>query len=121
MVAINFQARFADLVASGRKTQTIRGKNRFKTGDKLQLYTGQRTKDCRKLADVDPICLGVWEIKISDDSIMIVDDDANSMMRDDLDKFAQKDGFKNFTEMSDWFQVNHGLPFYGYLVKWGKE
>ena len=55
MVAINFSAQFADAVASGQKTQTIRRSARAAAGQVLQLYTGQRTKACRKLADA--ICV----------------------------------------------------------------
>lgn len=56
MVAFNFMPQFAPLVASGTKTQTIRQTARAKPGDRLQLYTGQRTKACRKLVDPDPVC-----------------------------------------------------------------
>lgn len=47
MVAYNFQARFAPLVESGRKTITIRtrgtARRHARPGDRVQLYTGHRT------------------------------------------------------------------------------
>ena len=50
MVAYNFQKQFADAVERGEKRQTIRAPRRdgrhAKVGDKLQLYTGMRTKQC---------------------------------------------------------------------------
>jgi hypothetical protein len=46
MVAFNFQRQFVDAIRSGAKTQTIRRNARCETGDTLQLYTGQRTKNC---------------------------------------------------------------------------
>ncbi len=51
MPAINFKAQFASDVELGIKRQSIRprGKRVYKVGDKLTLYTGQRTKACRKL------------------------------------------------------------------------
>ncbi len=55
MVALSFSPKFADAVASGLKKQTIRQSARAKAGQALQLYTGQRTKNCRKLADA--ICI----------------------------------------------------------------
>ncbi|WP_150213004.1 hypothetical protein [Candidatus Tokpelaia sp.] len=65
MVVYNFKEQFADLVASGEKCQTIRrlGKrSHARAGDRLQLYTGQRTKSCRKLGEA--ICTSVTPIKI---------------------------------------------------------
>ena len=59
MPAYTFQSRFAPLVASGEKRQTIRaiGKRRHAAvGDRIQLYTGMRTKACRKLVTPDPVC-----------------------------------------------------------------
>ena len=55
MPALNFKKEFADKVASGEKRQTIRalrkdGKNP-RPGQKLYLYTGMRTKYCRKCGD----------------------------------------------------------------------
>lgn len=58
MPAYNFQKQFAPLVESGQKRQTIRaiGKRRHaRPGESLQLYTGQRTKACRKLISPDPV------------------------------------------------------------------
>lgn len=69
MVAYNFQAQFADDVEHGFKTQTIRRDARCKSGDKLQLYTGQRTKNCRKLCDA--ICKRVTPIKICDTEMFL--------------------------------------------------
>ena len=49
MPALNFQKRFADLVESGEKCQTIRKCSKDgrdpKVGDTLYLYTGQRPKE----------------------------------------------------------------------------
>lgn len=59
MPAYNFRKQFAPLVESGQKRQTIRtiGKRRHaRAGEPLQLYTGQRTKACRKLFSPDPEC-----------------------------------------------------------------
>ena len=65
MPAYNFQKQFAPLVESGQKRQTIRaiGKRRHaRPGESLQLYTGQRTKACRKLISPDPECVSVQAV-----------------------------------------------------------
>lgn len=70
MVAYNFQARFAPDVAAGRKLQTIRAEGRrahAKAGDRVQLYTGMRTKACRKLAE--GTCVVSTYCQISDQGV----------------------------------------------------
>lgn len=66
MVAYSFMARFADSVESGRKLHTVRDDNHngrhAKQGSELQLYTGMRTKSCRKLRDVT--CRSIHPIDI---------------------------------------------------------
>ena len=65
MVAYNFKEQFANLVASGEKCQTIRaiGKRRHvKSGETIQLYSGLRTKQCRKLGDA--VCVSAQDIEM---------------------------------------------------------
>ena len=49
MVAFNFSPEMAPLVLERTKRQAIRATRRARVGQKIQLYTGHRTKDCRKL------------------------------------------------------------------------
>ncbi len=123
MVALNFQPRFADDVESGRKTRTIRSKARCKPGDTLQLYTGQRTKQCRKLADA--VCTSVVPVEIHAhemyvDGVRLFPGSALRDEREDRDNdFAMKDGFEGFMEMADWFRDQYGaLPFKGAMIEW---
>lgn len=119
MPALNFQPRFADLVESGQKTQTIRKTLRGKVGDTVYLYTGQRTKNCRKLGEgvvtnIETVslyrgCLGP-HVMVAGNEILVVD----------FKRFALADGFASFHEMLDWFEKHHGLPFDGFLYKWVK-
>jgi hypothetical protein len=114
VVAYSFKSRFADAVASGAKRQTIRanGKRRHaRPGEALQLYTGMRTKDCRKLRDA--VCVISTYCAIYDDRIT-----TGKHPSIDLDEFAQRDGFADFTDMTDWFRETHGLPFIGQLIVW---
>lgn len=120
MVAYSFQASFAPLVASGEKRQTIRaeGKRRHaRVGDLLQLYTGMRTKSCRKLMAPDPVCTfsdAVYLCRgIGSPAVLIAGQEVLSP-----DAFARADGFKDFDAMLDWFGKTHGLPFVGVLIRW---
>ena len=66
MPALNFQKQFVPLIESGEKRQTIRSQRKqpIKVGDLLYLYTGQRTKNCRKLAE--SICLFAHRVSDND-------------------------------------------------------
>lgn len=116
MVAYNFQARFADLVASGRKSQTVRAPRKdgrhAKVGDALQLYTGMRTRQCRKLRDA--VCHDVCDIMLEANRILTF----KPQELHDLDQFARYDGFADWREMREWFSSTHGLPFQGVLIRW---
>ena len=118
MVAYNFQAQFADAVATGQKRQTIRAPRKdnrhAKPGDKLQLYTGMRSKSCRKLIDPDPTCFHVEELTIDRAGIHYTD--GGESMTPEI--VARRDGFNNFADMADWFEATHGLPFCGFLIRW---
>lgn len=118
MVAYNFQGRFADAVARGDKSQTIRapGKRRHaRKGDRLQLYTGMRTKACRKLREA--VCFDVCPITIFEDRGVLFGPHEISF-GPDLDNFARLDGFASWAEMRDWFAQVHGLPFSGVMIRW---
>lgn len=116
MVAYNFQKRFAPAVSAGLKTQTIRAQRKgrhARAGEPLQLYTGMRTKACRKLIDPDPVCTVSTYCAIREDSITL-----GNHPRVDIDDFARADGFSDFEDMKAWFRDTHGLPFIGRLIKW---
>lgn len=127
MVAYNFQTRFADAVASGKKHQTIRAPRKdgrhALVGDRLQLYTGMRRKSCRKLVEPDPVCVSVYQIRISATALQLcgatLDLDCADPWRGEFPNLiARRDGFANFREMRDWFDETHGLPFDGFLITW---
>ena len=117
MVAYNFQARFAPMVEDGRKRQTIRALRKdgrhAKVGDALQLYTGMRTKACRKLVDPDPTCVSASPVVIDENGIA-----GPNLVGIAPDQFALDDGFSCFDEMRAWLRETHGLPFHGVLIDW---
>jgi hypothetical protein len=130
MVALNFKAQFAEDVEIGAKTRSIRaprkdGRNP-KPGDVLQLYTGMRQKDCRKLAEVK--CVRVRPVEIDFHGITL---DGRKLYCGDApayaggvdpehydSDFARADGFGTFQDMRQFFEEQHGLPFNGLLIEW---
>lgn len=119
MVAFNFSPQFVPLVASGVKRQTIRQKARAKPGDNLQLYTGMRTKNCRKLIDPDPVCTLVDYVSIRPQYLTLGNTKKHS---GDADDFARRDGFKDYDDMVRWFQERYGSPYFqGYVHAWTSQ
>ena len=121
MPALNFMDRFADAVESGKKRQTIRKRRKDgrdpKPGDILYLYTGMRTKRCRKLGEVR--CKSVREIELDRGQV------APGISLGTVtgapctpDTLARRDGFKSFTELLDLIEEMHGLPFRELLIQW---
>lgn len=132
MPALNFQKQFVPLIESGKKRQTIRpvSKRVIISGDKLFLFTGLRTKNCRCIIppiriyhrdqhsftfnpyvickSVDKIKIGLLEVYINEKELM------------GCDKFslAYKDGFENYTDFYFFFKKQYGLPFEGVIIKW---
>jgi len=123
MPMLNFQSRFAALVANGAKTQTIRKHRKDgrdpQPGDVLYLYTGARTKACRKLRVAT--CSQVTPIEISERRVKYWPGGDFEMQFQNirvLMDFAKRDGFLDWAEMEAWFRRTHGLPFRGLLIQW---
>ena len=114
MVAINFSPQFAGPVEGGEKRQTIRRKARCKPGDALQLYTGMRTKGCRKLRDA--ICSEVMPVSITRGTLEV---DGCVLMSGTAAAFARADGFRDYDEMWNWFFGRYKEhKFSGYVIRW---
>jgi hypothetical protein len=115
VVAYNFSERFAPLVESGVKRQTIR-KPRVNghagVDDWLQLYTGQRTPQCRLLREAR--CHDVCGVLIERDRFTSF----KPQEFHDLDYIAKADGFVDWSDMRKWFDDHYGLPFRGVMIRW---
>ena len=118
MVAINFKPAFAGAVATGTKRQTIRPTQRCEIGDRLQLFTGMRTKRCRKLGE--GICTGVAAIRLEPHHALPVRVQlAGEWLPQSLiASIAKQDGFASVTYFAAFFETLHGLPFDGFLHQW---
>ncbi len=129
MVAFNFQRQFVAAVEAGEKKQTIRAlrkddRSPCACGDNLQLYTGMRTKACRKIADA--VCTDITCIELAiiggDFRAFIETDTGTATLRGGrLNEFARSDGFEGAGDMFAWFEKVHSLPFKGWLIDWELE
>lgn len=114
-----FQPRFAPLVESGAKAQTVRPtpKRMPKAGDPISLraWTGlpyrskQRVLREATITQVAPLVVDEFGVRTME---------PGCETRFDRLAFAQADGFRGWDEMRDWFQETHGLPFRGVLIRW---
>jgi hypothetical protein len=144
MVAYSFQERFVAPIQAGTKRQTIRaiGKRRHAVKhDRIQLYTGMRTAKCRKIVEPDPICTGTFDIWIAVAPLYQPDNGVgnlpspealagryvihtikigdHTLAQDELDAFAQTDGFESLQSMADFWASTHGPGiFRGVLITW---
>lgn len=107
MVAFNFHKRFAADVKAGRKTHSARQTRRCMPGDKIQLYTGQRTKSCQKLGEA--ICLNVEQLVVH-----------QYYVSDSMRRYRKPLGFKNIKEMREFYCGLYGLPKKLWVHSWVK-
>lgn len=118
MPALNFKKQFAPAVESWEKLQTIRARRKDGRdplpGQPLYLYTGMRTKVCRKLGKT--ICKKTQPITIEENLDIIVGTHCLSVGEEI--ELAEKDGFIDRVEFYQFFRDTHGLPFYGLIIKW---
>lgn len=134
MVSYSFKPSFVRPIQLGIKQQTIRlpRKRHARPGEPVQLFTGMRTRACRKLLDPDPICAGVSpvELDVGRHGIGICVNGCE-LKGDDAIAFAEADGFAPVHHgvepapgiallvMARWWALIHGVGrFEGVLVTW---
>lgn len=141
MGAFSFKERFVEPVLAGLqrkkggKRQTIRNfrKRPLKVGERVVLYYAQRTKWRRRLGE--DVIKSVDVVHIHKDFIQVVNDGkilAVYNSKKELNAFARDDGFKDFEDMKEFWQAEHGqrsvvgkkslvhspFPYSGNLYKW---
>jgi hypothetical protein len=137
MVAYSFAPQFVAPIEARTKLQTVRGHRprHARVGEPIQLYTGMRTKQCRKLIDPDPTCIRVWDIRIAVDAaerclIGAITLDGALLTRDEMEAFAQSDGFvvdddaPALRRMGEFWLKAHArlgqeFVFDGVCIRWG--
>ena len=73
-----------------------------------------RTKSCRKLKTA--VCESASPVTITENGDVVIGCNWIGFYQED--KLARDDGFNNFQEFLDFFRKTHGLPFYGFLIRW---
>lgn len=137
MPAYSFQERFVSFILDGSKFHTVRkgrdptGRGRHAApGDKLYLYTGMRTKGCRKVGEA--VCEAVMQIYITEEGILpqeTYSGDIIPLSAEQREVFAWSDGFRPlgttidrpagaWEMMKRWFRQTNGLPFKGVVIYW---
>ncbi|MCR9218952.1 MAG: ASCH domain-containing protein [Alphaproteobacteria bacterium] len=134
MVAYNFKRGFVGAIQAKRKRQTVRRlrPRHARPGEALQLYTGMRTKHCRKILTPDPPCTRLDEIVLEvgrSHEWRFALFEINGIPLDEaaVEAFAERDGFEvpdtyEFTATSvmiRFWAITHGLgPFEGVVIHW---
>lgn len=97
MVAYSFNKIFVPQVEGLTKRQTVRAhrKRHARLDEPVQLYTGMRTRHCRKLVSPDPICSKVDHIalEILAQSLRWIEINGIRLRDKELEDFAVADGF----------------------------
>lgn len=120
---LNFQIRFVPRIESGEKTHTIRAtrKRPPKVGEICHCYTGLRQKGARLLGRwtclrVEKIEIeGGWET-ISGEFFGDVRIENASLLNDEREQLARRDGFASFADMAEFWRGR--LPFEGTIIHW---
>lgn len=116
-MTLNFQAQFAPDVEAGIKTLTLRCSPtalRCTVGDIVYLFTGMRTKACRRLG-IGKVKRVRWVLIIDEHTTKI---DGQTLSRDQLRDFAAADGFGGPAEQAAWFDKQYGLPVDLVAIEW---
>ena len=127
MPAYNFKAQFAPAVEAGQKLCTIRGRAAV-VGTKAYLYTGMRTKACRKLGQGTIVhCAG---IALGYDAKGLARAKFGNYKMDAVEfaALAVADGFSEPQDMVDFFSDQYNLStatedggedvFTGFMITW---
>lgn len=113
MPAFGFMPEFVPLILAGTKIQTVRRTRRCVPGMTMQMFTGMRTKACRRFAEMR--CALVDQVRIEPHGLTFGDKSAHP----DDDGFARLDGFRDYADMLAWFQRhNREVAFIGHVHRW---
>lgn len=131
MPTLNFQETFVEPIRSRTKKHTIRarGVRTYKVGDKLVLYTGQRTKSCKKISVESVVAIYDVQMFLAEDSVSFdteiggLDENFCVIRNEKLDEFSVEDGFENWKALKSWFtEMWSGRKiFTGQIIIWDKD
>lgn len=119
---VNFTV-FIDKILSGEKRQTIRRASpkwqNVKAGDKLTLYTGLRTKACRKLGEAVVKSIGRIVLHERDSIGGISREGEFPLTYWEMEILAKNDGFKSVDDFWDFFNAHYDIrPIEMNVIRW---
>lgn len=127
MPAYNFKAQFAPAVEAGKKLCTIRGRAAV-VGSKAYLYTGMRTKACRKLGQGTIVHCAPITIGYAQDGCPRAIFGKHKMTTSILCALAEADGFATPRDLVNFFRDQYKTEtftgdggkdvFSGFLITW---
>lgn len=130
MVAYSFKPQFEAPIVARTKCQTVRAhraRHAF-PGEPIQIYTGMRTRNCRKLLTPDPICVDVRDVLIFFEPntrhiIARIDVAGVQLTLSQAYDFARADGFGvgvfALRRMGTFWLETHGSGmFEGVVIRW---
>ena len=119
---VNFSV-FIDKILSGEKRQTIRRASpkwkNVKVGDKLTLYTGLRTKQCRKLGEA--VVESIGKVKLYKAGLIgtITRDGEYWLTEDEVEQLARRDGFDDVYDFWNFFDAHYDTrPIEMKVIRW---
>ena len=119
---VNFSV-FIDKILLGEKRQTIRRASpkwkNVKAGDKLTLYTGLRTKQCRKLGEA--VVESVGKVAFYQAGLIgaITRDGEFWLTDDEVDELVRRDGFGNVHDFWKFFDAHYPeRPINMNVIRW---
>ena len=119
---VNFVV-FAGKIKSGEKRQTIRRASpkwkNVKAGDKLTLYTGLRTKQCRKLGEAFVEDIG--EVKLYKAGLIgaINREGEYWLTEDEVEQLSRRDGFDDVYDFWKFFDAHYPeRPIKMNVIRW---
>ena len=120
-----FKPQFAPLVLSGEKCQTIRPtpKRMPRCGHRISLrqWSGKPYRSKQRILR-ESIITEVEPIRITENCIILGQGDCSFPLNEQqMWKLAKADGFNTLQDMLEWFNVMHGLPFDGVMIKWHND
>lgn len=121
MPSLNFMKQFASKIPL-EKIHTIRRQRKrpFKIGDTLYMFTGQRTKYCKRLGEFPCLYVADFSFETFPNKKGRIKIDNKIISGWYLYGLAINDGFDNFQDFKDFF-IKSGLPFKGQIIGWRED
>ena len=112
------QRQFVELIATGKKNQTIRprGKRRPVVGEQRSLRHWEGLAYRSKQREIGAVTLvKVVDVEITEEGPIY---EGVALCGPEMNAFAREDGFADWEQMHAWFDRHYQLPVAGVLMGW---